>query len=539
MSTLHYASPLIKVSKRMKRNDLRRGIFAGLLLSMSLLGACARTPLVYKPKDQLTIDRKYVDYPAGFELKQVVANLNSPTGMTFDTDGTLLVVEGGIDGDEPRIYAVKPDNSLTTIYPVDHRIPFSPVQPGFQIYGPVGGIAAEHRHIYVSHRDKNGRGVITQFGYNGSHKTIVADLPAEGDYGVTDVVIGPKDRLYFGVGAATNSGIVGLDNLSWVRRHPEFCDQSYVDLEMLAVRFVTKNPFAGLFGGSEIVNTAPWQRFGVSDQAHISRAANGKPSSAVCSVSLTGGDFQVEAFGIRLPRGLGFNEVNALYVTNDGMEMRGSRPVQDDPDVLLRVYFGYPPTWYGAFDYSADMQPITDKRFQPPISIIKPSGFPRLVSLIDHKASGLREIDENVQQLVKAKFSPLSGAAKLAFAPGSGPFKRWHGEAFVALSGDRAPFATSNFELKAPVGYKVVRVNVDSGKVEEFIHNTQLLPGSKTGQAGRALERPIDVKLGPDGALYVLDFGEVEYKASGREKVSSGTGRILKLIPTPQPATQP
>jgi glucose/arabinose dehydrogenase len=523
----------------MKRNKLNRGVLAGVLLSITFLGACARTPVVYKPKDQITIDRKFVDYPAGFELKLVMANLDAPTAMTFDTDGTMLVAEGGIDGDEPHIYAVKPDNSLVTVYPSERRIPFSPVQPGFQIYGPVGGMAAEHHHIFVSHRDKDGRGVITQFGYDGSHKTIHADLAAEGDYGVTDVVIGPKDRLYFGVGAATNSAVVGLDNLLWMRKHPEFCDQSFVDLELLGLRFITKNPFAGLFGGSEIVNTGPFQPFGVSNRAHIPRAANGKPNSAVCSVALTGGDFVVEAFGIRYPRGLAFNEVNALYVTNDGMEMRGSRPVQDDPDVLLRVYYGYPPTWYGFPDYSSDMQPITEKRFQPPLSLLLPTGFPKLVWLIDHKASGLREIDENTQSLVKAKFQPLSGAAKLAFAPASGPFKRMHGDAFVALSGDRAPFATSGFELKAPVGYKVMRVNVDSGKVEDFIHNTEFLPGSKTGHEGKPLERPIDVKIGPDGAMYVLDFGEVEYKLSGRQKISSGTGRVFKLVATPQPSTQP
>ena len=157
----------------------------------------------------------------------------------------------------------------------------------------------------------------------------------------------------------------------------------------------------------------------------------------------------------------------------------------------------------------------------------------------DRHASGLRESNENMQSLVKARFPSLSGAAKLAFVPGSGPFKRWRGEAIIALSGDRAPFATSGIELKSPVGYKLVRVDVDSGKVEEFIHNTGFLPASKTGQKGIALERPIDVKIGADGAMYILDFGEVEYKPSGREKISNGTGRLLKLVPIPQTTTQP
>jgi glucose/arabinose dehydrogenase len=161
------------------------------------------------------------------------------------------------------------------------------------------------------------------------------------------------------------------------------------------------------------------------------------------------------------------------------------------------------------------------------------------VFLIDHKASGLRDIDENMQALVKAKFPSLSGAAKAVFAPSSGPFKRWQGEAFIALSGDRAPFATSGYALKAPVGYKVVRVNVESGKVEDFVHNTEYLPASKSGQRGHAMERPIDVKIGPDGAMYILDFGQVEYKPDGRKKISSGTGRLYKLAPDSSPATRP
>jgi glucose/arabinose dehydrogenase len=518
----------------MTRQCWNKFLLAGVLLSASLLGACARSPVVFQPDNQRTIDRRYIDYPSGFEFKVSLANLNAPTAFNFDTDGTMLVAEGGFDGDEPTIYAVKPDHTVATVYPSERRIPFSPVHTGFEIYGPVGGLVAEHHHIYVSHRDKEGRGVITQFGYDGSHKTIQGDLPAEGDYGVTDLVIGANDRLYFGVGSATNSGVVGLDNLRWLRRHPQFADQAYQTLELLGLRFVSKNPFAGLFGGSDIVNTGPFQQFGTSNRAQISRAANGKPTSAVCSVSLNGGDFLVEAFGIRYPRGLAFNEHNALYVTNDAMEMRGSRPVQDDPDVLLRVYPGGPPTWYGFPDYSADMQPITEKQFQNP-ALLLPAGFPKLASLLDHRASNLHDIDETVQSLVKARFKPLSGAAKIAFAPGSGPFKRWQGEAFVALSGDHAPFATSGYPLNAPVGYKVVRVNVESGKVEEFIHNTRFLPASKCGQRGSAMERPIDVKIGPDGAMYVLDFGEVEYKSDGRERIAGGTGKLFKLTQAVQP----
>jgi glucose/arabinose dehydrogenase len=44
------------------------------------------------------------------------------------------------------------------------------------------------------------------------------------------------------------------------------------------------------------------------------------------------------------------------------------------------------------------------------------------------------------------------------------------------------------------------------------------------------LERPIDVKFGPDGALYILDYGQM-YMKDGQEKVTPGTGRIWKVVP--------
>ena len=34
-----------------------------------------------------------------------------------------------------------------------------------------------------------------------------------------------------------------------------------------------------------------------------------------------------------------------------------------------------------------------------------------------------------------------------------------------------------------------------------------------------------------DGAMYILDFGEVEYTSAGREKIKRGTGRLYKMVP--------
>jgi glucose/arabinose dehydrogenase len=502
-------------------------VFATLVCLTAMIGGCVKGPTLLTGEQQVAIDRKLVEFPAGFELRPYITGLTTPVDFEIDAERSLLIAEGGTVDIEPRIFGFKKDGEYFQVYPSNQRLPFGIIKTGFRMYGPVGGMVVHQNKIYVSHRDEHGKGVITAFNYDGSHITIAADLPAQGDYGVTDIAVHSNGRLYFGVGTATNSGVVGLDNFErgWVKRNPTVCDSSWIDLKLLGYRFDTPNPQGGLFGGDDISVTAPFQPFGTSKQTRILSTPNHKPNGAIYSVSATGGDLRVEAHGIRMPRGLAFTEYNVLYATNNGMEMRGTRPVKDDPDAMLRIISG---TWYGWPDYSTDLRPISEPQFQPPVEMLIKTGYPDLSALINHDASGLLQPVRDT--LLRATFDPLAGASKMDFAPGSGPFREYEGSAIVALSGDRAPFATSGHKLARPVGFKVVLVDLDSGKVQDFIRNTAGIPASRIEKGIVALERPYDVKFGPDGSLYVLDFGRLELK-NGRDHVGRGTGRIFRLIP--------
>ncbi|MGE5609151.1 MAG: PQQ-dependent sugar dehydrogenase, partial [Bacillota bacterium] len=485
------------------------------------------------PNDQVTIDRQLVEYPAETELKPYVTGLTAPTAIAFDNEGSMLIAESGIGGREPRIFGFKKDGETFEIYP-RRQLPSLPIRiPGiakFKIYPPIGGMVAAHGRVYVSHRDENGQGTITAFSYDGSHTTIVAKLPAQGDYSVTDLAMAADGRLYFGLGTATNSAVVGIDNMHWLREYRDVCDLPAQRLYLLGRRFDAENPFAGLFGGTDIAVTAPFQPFGRSLETVVPEAPT--PNGAIYSVSPTGGDMKIIAHGIRNPVGLGFSELGVLYATNQGMKLRGTRPVKDDPDVMLRVLNGQ---WYGWPDFSANLLPIRDPRFQPPVEMIVKSGYRDLSFLIDHAGSGLTPPNPN-SNLLAAEFRPLAGAAKFDFAPPSGFFSRLRetgNVAVVALWGDRAPYDTGGRKLTGPMGYKVVQVNVDGRGVKDFVHNTQTGPASMHDLGGSALERPVDVKFGPDGALYILDFGRMEMKG-GRERVRGGTGRVYKLVGVPQ-----
>jgi len=507
----------------------------GVAVLVLLATGCARGPQWLTVDQQRPIDRAYIEYPSGYELIPVARGLNAPTAVAFDEQGTIFIAESG--GGEPHIFARRQDGSQFTVYPLGTRIPFTPIRTGTRIFGPIGGMIVHAGRVYVTHRDADRKGVITAFTYDGRPTTIVADLPAQGDYGATDLALHPNGRLFFGVGSATNSGVVGLDNysLGWLRKYRSVCDVPAQELKLNPYRFDTPNPWAGLFGGDSISVTGSQQAFGTSTRTRVRPATNARPNAALFSVSPTGGDVRVEATGIHVPRGLAFNEFNRLFCTNNGMELRGTRPVKDDNDALLRIV---PGTDYGWPDFSGDLQPISGARFQPPVWMIIKTGYPELSFLIDRPSSNLANPDRNT--LVAGVFGPLAGAARFAFVPPEGSFKQFRGSAIVALWGDRAPFATNGMKMTGPTGYKVVRVDTDAKEVTDFVHNTSGLPLSQQDDASIGLERPIDIKFGPDGAMYLLDFGAATTKMSGQVKATKKSGALYKLVPLPvAPATQP
>ena len=62
-----------------------------------------------------------------------------------------------------------------------------------------------------------------------------------------------------------------------------------------------------------------------------------------------------------------------LYFTDQGMELRGTRPIKDDPDVLFRFV---PGRWYGWPDYSRELEQIGEDKYQPPSQILRGHHMP-------------------------------------------------------------------------------------------------------------------------------------------------------------------
>jgi glucose/arabinose dehydrogenase len=415
-----------------------------------------------------------VALPPGYRLEIVTTNLTFPTGVTFDQDGRPCVVESGYSYGEvwttPRLLRIEQDGRHTILATGARN-------------GPWNGVTFHEGNFYVAEGGEWSGGRILKINSNGQTSVLVDNLPSLGDHHTDGPVVGPDGWLYFGQGTASNSGIVGEDNadFGWLKRHPEFHDIPGEDVVLSGLNYESKDVVHGSRGK---VLTGAFLPFGTPARSNQVVRGQLKCGGSILRVRPSGGDPELVAWGFRNPFGLAFSADGKLFVTENGFDDRGSRPVWGAADVLWQVE---PKLWYGWPDYSAG-QPLTDKMFKAP-------GHARLGFLLAKHP--------NQPPQPAARFGVHSSADGLDFS--RNPSFGHVGEAFVALFGDQAPTVG---KVLAPVGFSVVRVNVRNGAIEPFAMNK----GKKNGPASRlqsgGLERPLAVRFNPAAdALYVVDFG--------------------------------
>jgi hypothetical protein len=107
-------------------------------------------------------------------------------------------------------------------------------------------------------------GRILRIDPDGSTQVLVDGLPSLGDHHVNGPVV--KDgQVFFSVGTATNSGVVGTDNadFGWLKRFPRFHDVACKDIVLRGDNFHADDPITQTKGG---VDTGPYQPFGTPAQ---------------------------------------------------------------------------------------------------------------------------------------------------------------------------------------------------------------------------------------------------------------------------------
>ncbi len=403
-----------------------------------------------------------INIPPGYIIEVFVQGLDSPISMFFTENGELIVAESGLTSGNPRVLIL-----------VDGR--FEVIADNFRV--PITGTNYLNGTIYVSHR-----GFVSTVKLDGTKQNIITGLPSNGDYYNSRVVFGPDNKMYFGQGTVTNSGVVGPDN-EWVTTNPLLCDYPGDYIMLVGQNFVSYNIFTSE-DVVETVYTGGFSQYGVQNLPYELRKGVIKASGSILRANLDGTKLELFAWGFRNPAYMKFDENGRLFVSNNGYEVRGSRPIANALDEFYNVV---PGAWHGWPDFSGG-EPVNTARFKPeggiqPEFLLKNHpNIPPIPFVVFPANSNIMGFDFNYNK---------------AFGP--------YGSIYIAEFGSRVPVSAKDTVSYSGVGHRISNIDINTRTVSTFALNKSGFPASLTLEGG--FERLADVAFGPDGAMYVLDLG--------------------------------
>ena len=263
----------------------------------------------------------------GFKIEAITSGLTFPTACAFDEEGRLYVIEAGYSyGEvwaEPKLLRVDTDGKTTVIA----RGPRN---------GPWSGISFHKGAFYVAEGGEMHGGRILRITKDGNITALVSDLPSVGDHHTNGPVI--KDGyIYFGQGTATNSGVVGKDNADsgWLLRKKDFHDVPCADIILSGQNYSSPNVLTDDPNDETI--TGAYVSFGTPTAAGQVIKGQVPCTGSIMRIPLAGGKPEVVAWGFRNPFGLAVSSDNKLFITENGFDDRGSRPVWGTGDVLWEI----------------------------------------------------------------------------------------------------------------------------------------------------------------------------------------------------------
>jgi hypothetical protein len=521
----------------------------------ALLTGTAAPPVVAAPAGRASAELPSVSVARGYDLRRVATSLDFPTGITFG-GGKTWVSEAGIPPAKfgPRVVELRPSSRRARKVLAASNLPKGILLP------PLIDVTYNRGRLWVTHRQKgvNGWvvGAISSFDPGNpvaSFKTAVTNLPSAGDHFTEELVFDRNGRAYFGQGTATNSSVVGPDNdliTKWLENFPNFHDFPAKDVVLSGVEYRTPNVLTDGIPDDTAV-TAPFMPFNsgpVEEGTVVRGASSANPQQGIVagvgtvySFDASAADptatLRLEAWGLRNPFGVGLDPLDdrRLFVTNNGSDIRtartpgpgpidalperelgdlepvGARPIANDFDDMTVLEVGGQEEFFGWPDYFHDPDtgnplPVTDPLFCRS-------------RLLQPECSNDFVLAENFRETLDVK--PAFAQFELHSSANKFDFSRarrfgFRGDAFVAETGGFVPI-TGALDF---AGYKVVRVDRDSGRVRDFIVNT----GNTVDEVfnPRSFNKPIDVKF-HRGRMHIVDFGLFE---PGVNIAQNNTGKV-------------
>jgi glucose/arabinose dehydrogenase len=432
--------------------------------------------------------------PKGYRAEVVATGFNAPVHCTFDNQGSCYVVESGHKIDAPpRILKV---NVQTGGYETVFTLPAEK----WHKTGAMTGACWHESFLYVMNTD-----TLFRLDSDGYMEELVTDLPGIGDHQANYPVIAPDGKIYFGQGCATNMGVVGADNAAfeWLPKHPYFHDIPAKDITLTGRNYEYQNVLGDL---SETVVTGAYAPFGEPTYPGQTILGAVKCTGSILRCNLDGSGLEVVAWGLRNPYGLAFHPDGRLFATEHGSDERGRRYIVGDPDDFYEIKEG---AWYGWPDFASGLR-LDDPYWGE-------DGQGREPVIADHPDPNPPKPFVSFQTHVAANGFDFCRDDSFGFK----------GDAFVANFGDLAPITTLHYGL-TPAGFNVVRVDMANWRVEAFAVNKIAGPASKLPHEG--FERPSHCQFGPDGALYVVDYGIIKIAPErGGIRMQMGTGTLWRI----------
>ncbi len=425
-----------------------------------------------------------ITVPNGYTVEAIASNLSLPTTAIFDGNNLVVAESGFGNAAAARVLQITLDGTVKVLASTG-------------LIGPVNGLLKVGDKLYISHKGK------VSVLENGTLKDIVTGLPSEGDHQNNNIVLGKDGKIYLGQGTRTNAGVVGEDNFlfGWLEKSPQLAETPCQDITLTGVNFPSSNP---LTKENDDATTGAYKPFSTDSSGGEVVKGNPKCGGSVARFDQDGANFELVAWGLRNPFGLDVDKNGDIWATFHGADVRGSRPVYNDFDYLVKVTKD---AWFGWPDYFANGKPATD-------TSLKASSGPQPGFLWKTHPPLTKPF---------AVFQPHEGANGLAFAPKEFGFE---GDAFVALFGSFEPITTgSNLKL---MGFRVARVDMKTGEEKDFAANKVAGPSYINRQGG--FNRPSDVVFAPDGSLYITDWGEIQVTTKGIESEPT-TGVVWRIYP--------
>ncbi|MHB0958337.1 MAG: hypothetical protein ACYC0X_17730 [Pirellulaceae bacterium] len=522
-----------------------RCVILTMLLALVLAAQVPPARGVDKNPAVRNFDASAIVTPSGYHVEAVATKLDFPVDITFDESGnTYIALAGGHSyGTTPKqapsaqIAQLMADGTLKTIYdkvvPIDAiRKEDSSAQMPEGIIPPVTGVTWHDGKLYVSHRSRYS--VLNP--KTGEFQTIINGLPCWGEFLNAKPIFDADGKLVFFVSTQGNSGVIDEHFMKVINifQKPLAHDVPGEDVELAGKNFavpiedpetpdVRDTKMTGVF-----VPVGRMTKFG--QMIGGKKICNG----AFFRANSDGTGIERIAWGFRSCFGYRFAPDGRLVCTQNSANPMPPRGLWWDFESVYEVIGGH---WYGWPDFFSGI-PITDPRFDVHKAknefVLTPATHRRL----------LRDRDLPIQPLVRL---PVHSAAQ-GMVFGRREFGLSPDTILVAEMGAIVHMFQGKGEPDGPKppndappdvdfewpGFRVQQVDLETGEATDFLVNASRRPATasqpdrpQTGNGG-GLERPLQLEWGPDGALYVVDFGIITVKPMGM-KAHPRTGAIWRV----------